>query len=466
MRLVEREKHQRKIKMFKLSIKSILIIFCMIMKTRGIRADYEEEEVLTMSVGEQDALYAVMDAMAGGIDWRVLHPHPCSEDLWPGLVCEQGGDGFLHVTRLDFGYKPNPPCAPNASIPTTIAKLSHLRSLFIFECFSTVNTTIPTSLVKLAPTLQELSLRTNTALVGSIPLELSNLSSLELLSLSQNGLTGRIPAQLSKLTALQHLDLSDNLLSGELPRELGSLHNLVILDLSVNVLSGPVPSSLGNLKLLQKLDLSFNLLQGTLPRELGSLRKLQFLAMNDNMITGPYPEEMVNIEGLQYLIMDNNPMNTTLPSFIGGYKSLMALSLSNSGYFGTIPSAYSELNNLTVMSLDRNALSGSIPSGLGQLPHIYQLNLSLNNLSGAVPFTQEFVKKLGRNLDVSGNKGLCSHWAMPQMMSKPGGGLGLCSDPNYSSFSSSSLNASTRKMISISASSCFCILYTVILLHL
>lgn len=450
--------------MIQLSIKIMLLIFCMIMKMRCISADYQEEEVLTMSAIEQDALYAVMDAMAGGVDWRVLHPHPCSEDLWPGLVCEQGEDGFLHVTRLDFGYKPNPPCAPNASIPTTIAKLSRLRSLFIFECFSTVNTTIPTSLVKLAPSLQELSLRTNSALVGSIPIELSNLSSLELLSLSQNGLAGGIPAQLSKLTALQHLDLSDNLLSGELPKELGSLHNLVILDLSVNLLSGPVPSSLGNLKMLQKLDLSFNSLQDTLPRELGSLRRLQFLAMNNNLITGPYPEEMANIEGLQYLIMDNNPMNTTLPSFIGGYNSLMALSLSNSGYFGTIPSAYSELDNLTVMSLDRNNLSGSIPSGLGQLPHIYQLNLSLNNLSGAIPFTQEFVKKLGRNLDVSGNKGLCSHWALPQTMSKPGGGLGLCSDPNYSSFSSSL--ASTRKMISLSASSCFCILYTVILLHL
>eukprot|EP00250_Pteridium_aquilinum_P028354 c36999_g1_i1 orf=183-1556(+) len=456
-------------KMIKLGLQRMLLL-CMIItaaeRMSSIKADYQQEELLTMSVGEQDALYAVMDAMAGGVDWRVLHPHPCTDDLWPGLVCEQGlDDGFLHVTRLDFGYKPNPACAPNASIPTAITKLSRLRSLFIFECFSTMNTTIPLSLVKLAPTLQELSLRTNSALVGSIPAELSSLTSLQLLSLSQNGLTGHIPAQLSKLKALQHLDLSDNSLSGELPPELGSLHNLVILDLSVNSLSGPVPSSWGNLTMLQKLDLSFNSLQGVLPQELGNMRKLQFLAMNDNMITGPCPAQMASLGSLQYLILDNNPMNTTLPSFIGGYRNLMALSLSNSGYFGTIPEEYSKLENLTVLSLDRNNLTGSIPSGLGQLPHIYQLNLSLNSLSGAIPFTPEFVKKLGRNLDLNGNTALCSHWALPQVMSKPGGGgLALCStEPKYSKFSTSP--ASKRRITSLSASS-FCILYTVILLHL
>ncbi|MCO5552756.1 hypothetical protein L7F22_006273 [Adiantum nelumboides] len=436
-------------------------------------ADYLQQPI-AMSASEQDALYAVMDSMAGRIDWKTLHPHPCSEDVWPGLVCEQGTDGLFHVTRLDFGYRPNPPCIRNASIPPAIEKLTHLRSLFIFECFSTFNITIPISLVKLAPTLKELSLRTNSALVGNIPVELSNLSALQLLSLSQNGLSGHIPVQLAKLTALQHLDLSDNKLSGELPHELGSLHNLVILDLSVNLINGPIPSSLGNLATLQKLDLSFNSLHGMLPQKLGSLRRLQFLALNDNMITGPYPAELAKMVGLQYLILDNNPMKTTLPSFIGGYKSLMALSLSNSGYFGAIPDAFSDLNNLTVLSIERNFLTGIIPSGLGKLSHLYQLNLSLNNLSGAIPFTQEFVQKLGRNLDLSGNTGLCSNGAMVPWVSKPTGGLPLCSssssssssNPKISSLSKSFAAPIRRKMKIIGlSSSTICILFTVILLH-
>ncbi|KAH7445085.1 hypothetical protein KP509_02G105900 [Ceratopteris richardii] len=414
-----------------------------------ISGDYQvqnEEMEATMSAIEQSALYEVMNSMAGDKDWKTQHPHPCSEDLWLGLVCEQGSDGFHHVTRLDFGYKPNPACTRNATIPSAIAHLTHLRSLFIFECFSTVNTTIPVkSLITLAPTLQELSLRTNNALVGDIPPELGNLSRLQLLSLSQNGLSGHIPVELSKLSSLQHLDLSNNLLSGELPAELGRLQSLVILDLSVNSISGSVPSSLGNLMKLQKLDLSFNSFKGPLPRDLGRLLRLQFLSLNDNMITGPYPPEMATMAALQYLILDNNPMNSTLPSFIGGYQNLMALSLSNSGYHGSIPDAYSDLNNLTVMSLERNNLSGSIPFGLGKLAHIYQLNLSFNNLSGAIPFTEEFVRKLGRNLDLTGNKELCSHWVLPETTSKPPGGLPLCSDPKFTGLTLS-FSTSRREM--------------------
>ncbi|KAI5066607.1 hypothetical protein GOP47_0019231 [Adiantum capillus-veneris] len=459
-------------KMMKLSKQGLLIFFFLIRLGCIAKADYQE--AITMSAIEQDALYTVMDSMAGGIDWKMLHPHPCSEDVWPGLVCEQGDDGLFHVTRLDFGYRPNPACMRNASVPAAIANLTHLRSLFIFECFSTFNTTIPISLVKLAPTLKELSLRTNSALVGTIPIELSNLSALQLLSLSQNGLSGRIPVQLSKLTALQHLDLSDNRLSGEVPHELGTLHNLIILDLSVNLINGPMPSSLGNLAMLQKLDLSFNSLRGTLPPKLGNLRRLQFLALNDNMLSGPYPAEMAGMVGLQYLILDNNPMRTTLPSFLNAYKGLMALSLSNSGYYGVIPDAYGELKNLTVLSLERNYLTGSIPSGLGKLFHIYQLNLSLNNLSGAIPFTQDFVQKLGRNLDLSGNTGLCSQWAMVQWVSKPTGGLPLCSSSSSSSSSSnpkiSSLSTSfaapmIRGKIITFSSSTICIVFTVILLQ-
>ncbi|KAH7442013.1 hypothetical protein KP509_03G066800 [Ceratopteris richardii] len=409
----------------------LLLLFSPFLDTAcTAQSDDGTEDKMAMSETEQDALYEVMNSMAGGADWRALHPHPCTEDLWPGLVCDQGDDGLFHVTRLDFGYKPNPKCTQNATFPTAIAKLAHLRSLFIFSCFSTVNTTIPEALVKLAPTLKELSLRTNAALVGKIPSELASLSALQLLSLSQNRLSGQIPPELTKLSTLQHLDLSNNFLSGELPLELGRLRNLIVLDVSMNRISGLIPSSVRNLTMLQKLDLSSNALRGRIPPELGSLGKLQFLSLNDNTIQGPYPEEMASMVGLQYLIMDNNPMNSTLPSFIGGYKNLMALSLSNSEYFGSIPDAYSELKSLTVMSLEHNKLTGAIPSGLEKLTHIYQLNLSFNNLSGALPFSDAFVRRLGRNLDLSGNAGLCSRWALPDTTTKQGpGGLGICSDP-------------------------------------
>jgi hypothetical protein len=38
---------------------------------------------------------------------------------------------------------------------------------------------------------------------------------------------------------------------------------------------------------------------------------------------------------------------------------------------------------------------------------MYHLNLSKNGLDGAVPFDGAFLRRLGRNLDLSGNPGLC-----------------------------------------------------------
>ncbi|KAL2547229.1 hypothetical protein Fot_16462 [Forsythia ovata] len=74
---------------------------------------------------------------------------------------------------------------------------------------------------------------------------------------------------------------------------------------------------------------------------------------------------------------------------------------------GTIPPIYSQLANLSALSLQNNRLTGEIPTGFGNLSHIYHLNLSRNFLFGVVPFNSSFLKRLGRNLDLSSNPGLC-----------------------------------------------------------
>ena len=55
-----------------------------------------------------------------------------------------------------------------------------------------------------------------------------------------NELSGPIP-DLSGLTALKHLSLSENLLTGEIPASLGNLTNLSTLYLRDNELSGAIP---------------------------------------------------------------------------------------------------------------------------------------------------------------------------------------------------------------------------------
>ena len=74
-----------------------------------------------------------------------------------------------------------------------------------------------------------------------------------------------------------HVYLAQNELNGELPVELGDLTNLQILYLSQNMLSGAIPAALGDLTNLQQLYLSQNMLSGEIPAALGDLTSLQIL---------------------------------------------------------------------------------------------------------------------------------------------------------------------------------------------
>ena len=83
----------------------------------------------------------------------------------------------------------------------------------------------------------------NNRLVGKIPAELGNLTSMHNLVLGNfafqsegqsNQLTGAIPPELGNLANLENLSLHDNQLTGNIPSELGNLSNLTVLYLCDN----------------------------------------------------------------------------------------------------------------------------------------------------------------------------------------------------------------------------------------
>lgn len=73
------------------------------------------------------------------------------------------------------------------------------------------------------------------------------------LDLSGRGLDGSLMAEISQLTELRELNISDNNLTG-LPAEVGQLSKLEVLNLANNPLTG-LPNELGNLKSLKVLNL-------------------------------------------------------------------------------------------------------------------------------------------------------------------------------------------------------------------
>lgn len=364
---------------------------------------------------EVETLFKIMDSMSSDQNWRLSYPNPCQPgSSWPGLECKSAPNNvnnksnLLHVSRLDFGTSPNPTCKPTATFPSFIFDLPHLHSLFFFNCFTHTNTTIsfpPTTFSN--SSLQQLSLRSNPAVTGPIPPQLSSLKSLKILTLSQNRLNGAIPTEIFGLVSLVHLDLSYNMLTGCVPIQLGNLRSLEGLDLSYNSLTGSIPTTIGQLGLLQKLDLSANSLTHNIPDSIVKLNSLVFLALSSNQLGGYFPNGLEKLQNLQYFIMDDNPMQIPLPLAFGKLVKLQELRLANSGYSGIIPPSFSLLKNLTTLSLQNNHLTGEIPVGFSGLSHIYHLNLSRNSLTGTVPFNSSFLKRLGKNLDLTGNPSLC-----------------------------------------------------------
>ena len=65
--------------------------------------------------------------------------------------------------------------------------------------------------------------------------------------MATNNLVGTIPSELGNLTTLTSLYLNDNQLSGTIPAELANLTNLQALNLSENLLTGPEPQWLSGM---------------------------------------------------------------------------------------------------------------------------------------------------------------------------------------------------------------------------
>ncbi|KAJ6850923.1 protein TOO MANY MOUTHS-like [Iris pallida] len=357
---------------------------------------------------EQQAVYQVMAAT--GNTWAGSIPDVC-RGRWHGIECTPDTNDVYHVVSLSFGALSDDTAFPTcdtraATLHPAILKLTHLRALFFYRCFVYNPQPVPPFLGKLGPALRSLVLRDN-GHVGPIPAELGDLTSLKLLDLHGNHLTSSVPGSLSKLTRIRKLDLSNNRLTGGLP-DLRS-PDLNVLDLSRNFLQGRIRPSLARSVSLIKLDLSRNRLTGPIPDSLNSLENLMLLDLSHNSLSGPLPASLQGLSSLRALILKSNPMGPTrIPSNgLSGLKELSTLVLSNMGLNGPIPECIAELASLRVLHLDGNALNSSIPAGIGKLDKLSELRLENNLLTGMIPLGKEMIWKMGRNLKVDNNTGLC-----------------------------------------------------------
>uniref|UniRef100_A0A803Q7M8 Leucine-rich repeat-containing N-terminal plant-type domain-containing protein n=1 Tax=Cannabis sativa TaxID=3483 RepID=A0A803Q7M8_CANSA len=291
------------------------------------------------------------------------------------------------------------------------------------------------------PNLQQLSLRDNYDVIGSMPtfnwstplryLDLSStqisvdlpylstaaksLQTLYLRNCSFTGSSSSYPEMLTNLTQLLQLtslDLSDNNFGGQIPLHyLFNIQGLIYLGLSGNNFVGEIPefsktSNSSQTPLpnhLESLYLYDNLLSGPIPSWIYSLPLLTDLSLFNNNLTGPIKE--FHSKSLQYLYLHSNKLNGEIPNSIFQQENLYSLDLSYNNLDGVVElSKFSKLTNLQSLDLSFNnfIVHSNNFSNNNPFPQLQQLGLASCNIS-AFPHFLKSMKNL-RILQLSHNQ--------------------------------------------------------------
>ncbi|XP_017251211.2 receptor like protein 22 [Daucus carota subsp. sativus] len=292
--------------------------------------------------------------------------------------------------------------------------------------------------------LQNLNLAENNFMNSSIPLEISRLSSLSFINLSNSSFSGQIPHELSGMSKLASLDLSFNYLYGDFPIAIFNLSGLLVLNVSRNQnlsgylpefnttspfreldiahtkFSGTIPSSIGNLKSLNKLRLRNCYFSGSIPTSIGNMTQLTYLSLAYNMFNksddlswlqkltkltalnladtnlyGDLPPSLANLNQLTFLSLAHNMFNKSDDlSWLQKLTKLSKLNLDDTNLYGYLPPSFANLTQLTSLSLAQNGFVGEIPLWLVNMTQLKILDLGFNELTGQIPRSFSQLKNL------------------------------------------------------------------------
>ncbi|CAK7327378.1 unnamed protein product [Dovyalis caffra] len=293
----------------------------------------------------------------------------------------------LHLQNCDLRNFPD-------SLPTM--NLSALRILRLGD--NNFNHFLPHWLSNIS-TLEVLDL-SNSGIKGpTAHISWRKLCNLQLLYLSNNDVSGEIVELVEGLsecsnTSLEELQLVGNKLSGQIPESIGHFKYLRSLYLPSNSFSGSIPSSIGRLTDLETLDLSSNAMNGTIPDSIGQLSRLVSLNLKWNSWRGVVSEtHFLSLAKLERFYVSSVRMslaikirNEWVPPF-----SLQDIEVVDCHLGSTFPQWLSTQKNLSTLTLKNAAISGEIPDWLGKLSRqLFLLDLSGNQFGGEIPSSLEF----------------------------------------------------------------------------
>ncbi|KAM3345387.1 hypothetical protein P3S68_025096 [Capsicum galapagoense] len=237
------------------------------------------------------------------------------------------------------------------------------------------------------------------------PIEVTININKEVVSNSKNtsdfALKGTISPLLFTLDRIQHLDLSyNNFMFSKLPAEISNLTKLTYLNLSNAMFQDSIAMQFTNLTSLRSLDLSCaNLVPdySSVSVSLAFPLKLDFGSsllsfISYGYLSSPNLRWLEGLRRLRYLVLTGVDLSKASESVhwakpISSLSNLMSLHLSNCNISGRIPIAqFLNLTNIASLDMSSNVLKSSIPDLLSNITILSVLDFSRNDLNGHIPY--------------------------------------------------------------------------------
>ena len=116
---------------------------------------------------------------------------------------------------------------------------------------------------------------------------------LEMIRINGNGLQGTLPRELSILSTIYEFTVADNLITGTFPTDFVSLKELDVLVVAFNQFSGEIPGYFFRFEDMVYWDVGFNKFTGTLPNDIPEqMPDLQYMFAENNELSGPLPTNL------------------------------------------------------------------------------------------------------------------------------------------------------------------------------
>ncbi|KAL2453758.1 Leucine-rich repeat protein kinase family protein [Abeliophyllum distichum] len=216
-------------------------------------------------------------------------------------------------------------------IPSSIGNLTRLSWLDL--SYNKLSDTIPVASAT-ASGLDMLSNArhfhlSNNLLSGSIPDQLfsSNMKLIHTI-FDHNQLSGNIPSTLGSVKTLEIIRLDWNFFDGSVPPNLSNLTNMNELYLSNNKFTGNMPNLTG-MNFLHYVDLSNNSFDASgVPQWITSLQSLTTLMMENTQLQGQIPVDFFRLPQLETVVLSNNNVSGVL-NIGNSYRNNLTLDLRN-----------------------------------------------------------------------------------------------------------------------------------------